>query len=631
MNKRATTLAILALAATGCGGSHGGGGGFEVTAVSASTSSTLGAAPFATVNGNYEVLPVVLIHGHGGSPADWKPFLARYGRGFVTVPALYAKEADQLRAGDLPIASVVAAGYYKESESGSLYDMVQGVGTDSIGGCPVPRTDGNAGLYPNSYVERIGRIVDDVRRATGSDRVDLVCHSMGNLVGRAYTKWHSSGARGGLSKVRRICGIAGPQRGLDALDSFVDGVENGGARSFMLQGENAEMCYELGAWQGHSWIYWLNQDWDGFCTANGVRYAGITGTGAFGPQVQSSQAATAGTAGSAAVASSTPTGSAPSVAPPPPAAGPLASFQSLLKQLTPVTYADAAAYIAIVLPNLANEAQISLGPSDGTVLVSSSCMDLAPFLGRDFYATFEGRHSQDWNVEQTTNGSTFTAELARQYLLEPSLPSPGTLQAASLALVDAPGKASWVELTTSVAGGPLVSAQVVEERLDAQGNVVGGATGYGVPVVEGEEHVLLAVPSGGGTRRYHLVVYGTHGPEASLDETFSLTSGSLEVAPVTTCLATAVTPGPQGPIVAATFGSNAVAPALAFSFRFDEGPWTSWAWSPVFTTPPLAPGEHRLDARSQHGDNAAGIVTDDTRGVSLGIYVDPSGRVTIRD
>src|SRR5581483_3558038 len=181
------------------------------------------------------------------------------------------------------------AGYYREGKATALYDPdANGRGQGSIGSCATPRDDGHQGEYPISYAARLARIVDGVRRATGSDRVDLACHSMGNLVGRAYTRWLSDQGNG-TRKVRRIVAGAGPQGGIDAVEALVDGLDNShGPREFMIQGENMEMCSEYKGWGGRSYVDRLHDGWDNFCTGADVQYGGISGTGAFGAQVQRS-------------------------------------------------------------------------------------------------------------------------------------------------------------------------------------------------------------------------------------------------------------------------------------------------------------------------------------------------------
>lgn len=57
------------------------------------------------------------------------------------------------------------------------------------------------------YAAGIARRVDEVRHATGADKVVLVCHSMGGLACRAYLK------RYGGNRVARLITIGSPHRG----------------------------------------------------------------------------------------------------------------------------------------------------------------------------------------------------------------------------------------------------------------------------------------------------------------------------------------------------------------------------------------------------------------------------------
>jgi pimeloyl-ACP methyl ester carboxylesterase len=602
---RRVVVAVVLLVATGCshGGSSGAGGAAVAPSTSASGTSASGTPP--PQQAAPEVLPVICVHGTLDSPIDFGPFLDLYGRGRTVVPALFAAEADQLRPGDLPPSCVVAGGYYQESATSPPYDPnAGGQGQDSIGGCPLLRQDGHASDYPISYVDRIARIVDGVRLASGCDRVDLVLHSMGTIVGRAYTRWRSDGAAGGLSKVRRIYMIGGPSRGVNAIEAYSFGFSLPTNQFFMRMGEDAEMCNEYTVWQGSSFMGALNDNWDAFCAQKGITYGGLTGTGAVGPQVA------------------------------PPGTPRILDQDQIVTNvvnniiaavISSQTIASLQPYFDTFAPSFVSEAAYALGPGDGVVKLASSRLDEPPFLGTAFWARFEGRHHELFNFEQSIQASTVTAEIAEQFLDKGTLVSTAVVQSFDVHLVDAPGHASWVALETSVAGGSLEGAQLVEEVLDSQGNVVGGATGYGARIREGDQRILFRVPAGGGTRSYHAVLYGPAGPVATKDMTLTLTNGALDSAPTTTF----VTASASGawPVVQATFASNVPAsdPTLAFSFRLDHGAWTAFASRATFTTPSLGPGEHRLEARARHAGNAAGLVCTDAQGTALGISVTAGG------
>jgi len=57
------------------------------------------------------------------------------------------------------------------------------------------------------YAAGIARRIDEVRHATGADKVILVCHSMGGLACRAYLKRH------GANRVARLITLGSPHRG----------------------------------------------------------------------------------------------------------------------------------------------------------------------------------------------------------------------------------------------------------------------------------------------------------------------------------------------------------------------------------------------------------------------------------
>lgn len=103
--------------------------------------------------------PVVLVHGLGGSAADWGPVLAR------------------LRA-DGWVDRELAAATYSSSISNT------------------------------AIAAQLGARIDSVLAATGWDKVDLVTYSMGGLSSRYYLK-----SLGGVAKVDAWVSIAGPNHG----------------------------------------------------------------------------------------------------------------------------------------------------------------------------------------------------------------------------------------------------------------------------------------------------------------------------------------------------------------------------------------------------------------------------------
>jgi hypothetical protein len=413
-----------------------------------------------------------------------------------------------------------------------------------------------------------------------------------------------------------------------------------------------EMCSEYGGWGGRSFVDRLNDGWDQFCSSADVHYGGITGTGAVGAQVQKSSPSPSASPSPTPASSPASTSLHPN--PPPPSgggsapsilsifginiaklglSGTLGQIAQSLQNLTFPTLGETLPFWIIAVPRLPAELAEALGPSDGTVRVASSRLDQAPFGQADFWAEFEGRHSGDWNVEQVGVNSTFATELARQYLAEGRLAKGGQVSAATLARVDSPGHASWLALETHVQGAPLVTAQVVEEVLDASGNPVGGAQGYACPVDVGDHAAMLSIPAGGGTRRYRVVLYDATGAVFTKDGiVLGLTDGALEAAISTDVSSAVAVPVALGTSVSVTATSNAPAndPTLEYSWKLDGSDWSAYAAPASFDTPALAPGEHRLLVRSKHAHNAAGVTVEDARGVEVGLDVDATGALTLR-
>jgi pimeloyl-ACP methyl ester carboxylesterase len=601
-----------------------------------------------------EVVPLVLIHGHGSDPTAWDVFMGRYGTGRKVVTALYANEADQLKPGDLPLASVVAAGYYMDS----INDPVYGNKNGDIGSCPVARDDAWAKNYTASFAARIQHIVDGVCRASGATHVDLALHSMGNLVGRAYTKWLS--AQGGKCKVRRLLMIVGPQRGINALEASVDGLDHHNmGRDFMDMGEVSEMCSEYKPYNGQAFVDVLNDNWDGFCSSNGVQYAGFSASGAVGTQIDPTD----------------PTDSSDPSILGMKVTGAYGDILSAVEQIRTSDIPDIKPFVDIwggftydkVLgpigypePNLVNEIEVAFGPGDGTVRLASSRLDQAPFGQTVSWGTFEGRHGgDDWDPEQCSENSTFATELAREFCFCGNVQKGGHVDRCQLEKYDSPGKATFLALETTVSGAPLVSAQIVEQTLDATGKIDAKLTtaSYACPLPLGTQRAFIQIPAGGGQRTYRVVLYGPNGAVSTQDNiVMQLTDGVLEAPPKTTfgsdpagkplsiglvnALSGVANPNSttnpaaptKGVVVHVTASSNTAStdPTLRFSFRLDDGDWTPYATQASYDTPPLAPGEHRVEARSRHGNNGAKVVCDDAYGDAIGILVDSKDGFTIR-
>ncbi|NGO67589.1 alpha/beta fold hydrolase [Streptomyces boncukensis] len=170
---RLAALLSVVLLGTGCGGGSGDAREERTPAPTGSPSPT----------------PIVLVHGLGGSPADWDQF-RRW----------FARDGDD-RARTLPV-------------------------------------DLTAGRPNDEGARTVARAVERLRKRTGAARVDLVAFSMGNLSARHYLKH-----LGGTSRVRSYAGIAGPNRGMDTALTAGCGPRT---RTDVCQmGEDSEFLREL--------------------------------------------------------------------------------------------------------------------------------------------------------------------------------------------------------------------------------------------------------------------------------------------------------------------------------------------------------------------------------------------------
>jgi len=199
-----------------------------------------------------------------------------------------------------------------------------------------------------------------------------------------------------------------------------------------------------------------------------------------------------------------------------------------------------------------------------------------------------------------------------------------------------------------------VSAQIVEQTVSSTGVVNSASFGYACPLPLGAQRAFISIPAGGGTRRYRLVLYGAEGSVQVQDGlVFNLQDGQLENGPTTsltaepksegivkalgqiesgTSDASATTPVASATVhVTASSNTAASDPTLRFSFRLDDGAWSPYTTKATYDSPTLAPGEHRLEARARHANNAAHIVCDDAYGTAIGILVGNDGKVTIRN
>ncbi|HZU99032.1 MAG TPA: hypothetical protein VFF73_20150 [Planctomycetota bacterium] len=593
---RRVNVVLAAVLLASCGG--GGGHGFFVGSSTAPISSTTPASSLPPAPG-LEVVPTIVVHGITGDPDNFFQLFADLAVGRTVIPEMYLDEADALQPNSLPPDVVVAFGYYKTHIGGPRYDD-----HGSIGGCPVARTDGMDAWYTISYADRLRHCVEGVKRATGASKVDLVLHSMGGLVGRAYTHWLSVDPTG-ASSVRRVFLFASPSRGINALECVGLAVAYVGSQEFMRQGECMELCEEATTWGGSSFVDLMNQDWDAFCAQKGIAYAGLTATGAQGGP------------GGGSSGNLIPNNSLP-----------MAQIQQFLTGL--LQWGTLGALVPIIMEsiaNLPNELQVAMGLSDGTVRLASSRLDGPPFLATIFWTTFEGNHANNIDPEQVCVNSTYSADCVRAFCIEGKAPlGSATCTGIAVSRRDAPGRASWIQVDVTIAGvvsdsSPL-GLQLVEETLDASGNAT-SVMGYGARLRNGGQSLQFAVPAGGGTRRYRAVAYGERGEiGVASNVVFQLTDGAVDPSPAATIQAT---PGASSAHL--VFSANG--PSPLYSVRFDRGDWQPWTETATFDTPPLLPGVHRVEVRCQHAGNGAGVQVECLVPAAVGIRVDATGNVTV--
>ncbi len=256
-------------------------------------------------------IPTLFIHGHGNDIWAWKPMIQKVkGNRFVyeNGGGIYAGDAEALSSNSYPKNSIWNFGYYKEkgSELAQYPYATQG----KIGGIPITRsltkykiigktatTDYNSCMTPSmfkkcdlnapiitndedyaksvAYAMQLKRAVDGILKATGASQINIVAHSMGGLVARAYIKW-----LGGNTKVNKLLMVGTPNYGVSDLGEHVLQygllIGNMGAKPDPLWqrfNEDLEMYpkdtdefyfdhipTKLPLFKGHSWIYHLNSD-----------------------------------------------------------------------------------------------------------------------------------------------------------------------------------------------------------------------------------------------------------------------------------------------------------------------------------------------------------------------------------
>lgn len=586
------------LAACGPEG-RGGGHGARGAAAPGSTTSAYGS------------VPVVFVHGIDGSPADWHPVTQRLAGGRALFTEVYAGDTDGYATGSIPADSFFNFGYTRERAGSPEYYTDRLPELPSIGGCPDPRTDPAGPLYTISYARQLERTVENICRATGSDRIDLVCFSMGGIVGRAYTRWlsvpHPSvpglagaspgpvGSRGGLSRVRRLLTIATPNHGVNSLEATVLALAKLQARDPLPQGEAAELNYECTYWSGRSYIDRLNDGWDAFCRAHGIEYAAGYG---FGNAIQH-----------------------------------IAAVQRVAAILASLSGFIASSLLVHPTPgfDLVREMAEVTGDGDGTVRVASARMDPAVYPGVRFNAPYYGTHSDEGRPETTLKGSTWTEALIRAFILEGRTAS-GFQASATLRPIDAGGQATWLLVDADATGGEPLAAQVILHPAGLPGPLAIplrlGTCAYGLLLHPGTQALFLDPDGADGAVEAEVRLYGQDGMVTLPPQPVALRRAG-RLAPVAPApWMGAPTPSGRGvtvPISAAVTGAEftwtldpAVAPVAS--------PFQPAAEIPL---PWLAPGVHVLRLQARAAANAAGLWVEEARPDEVLLVVDAHGGVTL--
>jgi len=215
--------------------------------------------------------PVIFVHGisHKYDVEDtWSDMLSKLNNvdGYVAYPeTIYS--GTKLEKNSLPANSLFKVGYYRE-KAGDIFGSPRGY----IGGLSTDYYNEYHARYtlPNrvSYSSRLSKIVDQVLNATGASKVNIVGHSMGGIVSRAYIRWE-----GGHLKVNKLITVGSPNSGVPR-DSRLFFIKKGIKDWQRLELSELEKSK---AFNGRSYTDWLNDGWESFCKNNGIEYATIRG------------------------------------------------------------------------------------------------------------------------------------------------------------------------------------------------------------------------------------------------------------------------------------------------------------------------------------------------------------------
>ncbi|MHC4390187.1 MAG: alpha/beta hydrolase [Planctomycetota bacterium] len=547
---------------------------------------------------------MIFVHGIGSDPIEnWGALLPRLARGRELFPEVYAADTDQLPTLGVRPDSLFGFGFYRESKSSPKYYTDRAPAFPSIGGCPVPRTDAFGARFQTSYAAQLDRAVENICRATGSERVDIVCYSMGGIVGRAYTRWFSVKQPGGTSRVRRLLTVGTMNQGLNSLEATTLVMVQQALGPHLAQGEAAELNYQCNYWSGQSYMNLLNDGWDAFCQQSDIQYGVGYGYGNSYfhlPLLQTLMNAL-GAAGGATVNT---------------------IVNALLVHPTPGFDINVAGPEA-------------MGDGDSVVRAASSRMEPAQFPSVRFNAGYLGTHVQSAR-ERSMFSSTWIEQLVRRFIFEGRGTSALTTGTGRVQVVDAGGEATWLALDLDLQGGEPLVAQVMLRTWG--GHFVGmlapsfgvGTHVFSVPLRPGQQKVMLD-PAGlsDGWYRCELRLFGLEGVVDLGVIDFRLDRSGRALAPAPEATIGASTLNAAGGIDVPVTLDQA---SGAFRWALDDGSGAQWS-APVpagsVVLPPLSPGSYEFRVRPEGEPNAAGLRIETPRPVAVRLLVSDTGQLTV--